>query len=87
MLFCSFIAFAAQSRVGTVHEVRRFRGLEALQQVEATFQDKCSLLRSELTGETSAALRATGVAAPPFSNRQRWVENIRLEIAGLMPSV
>ena len=38
------------------------RGLEALQQVEATFQDKRFLL---FTGEASAALRATGVAAPP----------------------
>jgi Transposase DDE domain len=40
------------------------RGLEALQQVEATFQDKRFLLRNPLTGEASAALRATGVAAP-----------------------
>jgi hypothetical protein len=47
---------------------RRIRGLEALQQVEATFQDKCFLLRSQLTGEASAAFagyrsrRATHVA-------------------------
>src|ERR1700738_2746130 len=41
------------------------RGLEALQQVEATFQDKRFVLRSQLTSEASAALRATGVAAPP----------------------
>ena len=41
------------------------RGLEALQQVEATFQDKRFLLRSQLGAEASAALRATGVAAPP----------------------
>jgi hypothetical protein len=41
------------------------RGLEALQQVEATFQDKRFLLRSQLSGEASAALRAAGVAAPP----------------------
>ena len=41
------------------------RGLEAFQQVEATFQDKRFLLRNQLTGEASAALRATGVAAPP----------------------
>jgi hypothetical protein len=41
------------------------RGLEALQQVEATFEQKRFLLRSLLTNEASAALRATGVAAPP----------------------
>jgi hypothetical protein len=33
------------------------RGLEALQQVEATFQDKRFLLRSRFSGEASAALR------------------------------
>jgi hypothetical protein len=44
---------------------RVIRGLEALQQVEATFQDKRFVLRSQLTSEASAALRATGVAAPP----------------------
>jgi hypothetical protein len=37
-----------------------FRGLEALQQVEATFQDKRFLLRGRLSGEASAALRAAG---------------------------
>jgi hypothetical protein len=41
------------------------RGLEALQQVEATFQEKSFVLRSQLTSKASAALRATGVAAPP----------------------
>jgi len=41
------------------------RGLEALQQVEATFQNKRFLLRSQLSAEASAALRATGVATPP----------------------
>ena len=42
------------------------RSLEALQEVEATFQDKRFLLRSQLTGEASTALRAAGVAAPPI---------------------
>ena len=41
------------------------RGLEALQEVKATFQDKRFLLRSQLNAEASAALRAVGVAAPP----------------------
>jgi hypothetical protein len=36
------------------------RGLEALQQVDKRF-----LLRSQLTAEASAALRAAGVGAPP----------------------
>jgi hypothetical protein len=40
-----------------------------LQQVEATFQDKRFVLRSQLSGEASAALRATGVAAPPHVAR------------------
>src|SRR5271165_2653564 len=38
------------------------RGLEALQHVEVTFQDKSFVLRSQLTSEASAALRAAGVA-------------------------
>ena len=46
-------------------EGRQKGGLEALQQVEASFQDKRFLLCSHLTGEASAALRATGVGAPP----------------------
>jgi len=41
------------------------RGLEALQQVEAVFQDKRFLLRSQLCAEASVALRAAGVGAPP----------------------
>lgn len=41
------------------------RGLEALQQVEANFEQRRFLLRSQLTDEASVALRATGVAAPP----------------------
>ena len=41
------------------------RGLEALEQVEATFQVKRFLLRSQLAAEASEALRATGVAATP----------------------
>jgi hypothetical protein len=40
-------------------------GLEALQQVEAVFQDKRFLRRSQLSAEASAALRATGLGAPP----------------------
>jgi len=41
------------------------RGLDALQQVEARFQGRRFLLRSELTGHASQAVRAAGVALPP----------------------
>jgi hypothetical protein len=41
------------------------RGLEGLQEVELTYQDRRFLLRSQLNGETTAALRAAGTAAPP----------------------
>jgi transposase len=71
--FCSFLALLLKVEM---EQRRRFadlecewaqvlRGLEAFQQVEATFQDKRFLLRSQLNAEASAALRAAGVAAPP----------------------
>jgi hypothetical protein len=41
------------------------RGLEGLQEVELTYQGRRFLLRSQLSGEGSAALRAAGTAAPP----------------------
>jgi hypothetical protein len=41
------------------------RGLGALQQVEANFQDRRFLFRSQLTAHASQAVRATGVAIPP----------------------
>jgi hypothetical protein len=41
------------------------RGLEGLQEVELTYQGRRFLLRSQLSGEASAALRAAGTAAPP----------------------
>jgi transposase len=72
-VFCSFLALLLKTELerrmkfadlqGEWAQV--LRGLEVLQQVEATFQDKRFLLRSQLTGEASAALRAAGVAAPP----------------------
>ena len=36
-----------------------------LQEVELTYQGRRFLLRSQLNGEASAALRAAGTAAPP----------------------
>ena len=41
------------------------RGLDALQQVEANFQGRRFLFRSQLRADTSQAVRATGVAIPP----------------------
>jgi DDE family transposase len=72
-VFCSFLALLLKTELEgrmkfadlQCEWAQVLRGLEALQQVEATFQDKRFLLRSQLTGEASAALRATGVAAPP----------------------
>jgi len=72
-VFCSFLALLLKTELERRMKFadlqcewsQVLRGLEGLQQVEATFQDKHFLLRSQLTGEASAALRATGVAAPP----------------------
>jgi hypothetical protein len=40
-------------------------GLGALQQVEANFQGRRFLFRSQLTADASQAVRAAGVALPP----------------------
>jgi transposase len=72
-VFCSFLALLLKTELQRrlkfanlqCEWAQVIRGLEALQQVEATFQDKRFVLRSQLTSEASAALRATGVAAPP----------------------
>jgi len=72
-VFCSFLALLLKTELERRMKfadlqcewAQVLRGLEALQQVEATFQDKSFLLRSQLGAEASAALRATGVAAPP----------------------
>ena len=72
-VFCSFLALLLKTELERRLKFadlqcewsQVLRGLEALQQVEATFQDKHFLLRSQLTSEASAALRATGVGAPP----------------------
>jgi Transposase DDE domain len=72
-VFCSFLALLLKTELERRMKfadlqcewAQVVRGLEALQQVEATFQDKRFLLRSQLSAEASAALRAVGVAAPP----------------------
>lgn len=72
-VFCSFLALILKTELEQRMKfadlkcewAQVIRGLDALQQVEVTFQDKRFVLRSQLTSEASAALRATGVAAPP----------------------
>jgi len=72
-VFCSFLALVLkqelESRIkqaGLQWEWKEvIRGLDALQQVEANFQGRRFLLRSQLTADASQALRATGVAIPP----------------------
>jgi hypothetical protein len=72
-VFCSFLALLL--KIGLERPMKFaglkcesaqvIRGFAALQQVEVAFQDKRFVLRSQLTNEASAALRATGVSAPP----------------------
>jgi hypothetical protein len=72
-VFCSFLALLLKTELERRMKfadlkcewAQIIRGLEALQQVEVAFQDQRFVLRSQLTSEASAALRATGVAAPP----------------------
>ena len=72
-VFCSFLALLLKTELERRMKfadlkcewAQVIRGLDSLQQVEVTFQDKRFVLRSQLTSEASAALRATGVAAPP----------------------
>ena len=72
-VFCSFLALILKTELEQRMKfadlkcewAQVIRGLDALQQVEVTFQDKRFVLRSQLTSEASAALRATGVTAPP----------------------
>jgi len=72
-VFCSFLALLLKQELeGRMkrsdlqwewNEV--IRGLDALQQVEANFQGRRFLFRSQLTTHASQAVRATGVAIPP----------------------
>jgi transposase len=72
-VFCSFLALVLKRELelrmaakGLCWEwAEVIRGLDALQEVEATFQGKRFLLRSEISGDAGQALRAAGVAAPP----------------------
>jgi hypothetical protein len=72
-VFCSFLALVLKCELesplrhaglgGEWAEV--LRGLDGLQQVEANVQGRRFLLRSQLQGDASQALRAAGVAVPP----------------------
>jgi transposase len=72
-VFCSFLALllkqeleSRMKRAGLKWEWKEvIRGLDALQQVEANFQGRRFLFRSQLTEHASQAVRATGVAIPP----------------------
>jgi transposase len=72
-VFCSFLALllkqeleSRMKRTDLQWEWKEvIRGLDALQQVEANFQGRRFLFRSQLTAHASQAVRATGVAIPP----------------------
>ena len=72
-VFCSFLALTLKGELerrlkaaeAACEWAQVLRGLEGLQEVELTYQGRRFLLRSQLNGEASAALRAAGTAAPP----------------------
>jgi hypothetical protein len=72
-VFCSFLALMLKAEFerrlkaadAACEWAQVLRGLEGLQEVELTYQGRRFLLRSQLNGEASAALRAVGTAAPP----------------------
>jgi transposase len=72
-VFCSFLALllkqeleSRMKRTDLQWEWKEvIRGLDALQQVEANFQGRRFLFRSQLTADALQAVRATGVALPP----------------------
>jgi hypothetical protein len=76
-VFCSFLALLLKvelERRMKFADLERewaqaLRDLEASQQVEATFEQKRFLLRSQLTDEASAAPRAAGHSNPKRSKR------------------
>jgi Transposase DDE domain len=72
-VFCSFLALTLKAELERRLELadsacewaQVLRGLEALQEVELTYQGRRFVLRSQLNREASAALRAAGVVPPP----------------------
>jgi hypothetical protein len=72
-VFCSFLALLLQRALEQRLEEKGeswewaeiLRGLDNLQEVEALFQGKRFVLRSQVLGHAHKALRAAGVALPP----------------------
>jgi hypothetical protein len=72
-VFCSFLALMLKAELerrlrqaeAACEWAQVLQGLEGLQEVELTYQGRRFLLRSQVSGEASAALRAAGTAAPP----------------------
>jgi transposase len=72
-VFCSFLALVLKQELESRLKQSDLewewkevlRGLDGLQQVEANFQGRRFLFRSQLTAQASQAVRATGVAIPP----------------------
>jgi hypothetical protein len=70
-VFCSFLALVLKQELERRMKQAKWewaevtRGLDNLQQVEANFQGKGFLFRSQLQGQASQAIRAVGVALPP----------------------
>ena len=72
-VFCSFLALllkhdleSRMRQAGMQWEwAEVIRGLDNLHQVEANFQGRSFLFRSQLQANASAAIRASGVALPP----------------------
>ena len=72
-VFCSFLALVLKQELASRMKQADLewewkeviRGLDALQQVEANFQGRRFLFRSQLSADASQAVRATGVAIPP----------------------
>ena len=72
-VFCSFLALLLKQELESRIKLADLpwewkeviRGLDGLQQVEANFQGRRFLFRSQLTADASQAIRATGVAIPP----------------------
>jgi transposase len=72
-VFCSFLAlrlkaeleFRLRERHETWEWAEVLRGLDHLQEVEAMFQGRRFVFRSQLVGDAAKAIRAAGVAVPP----------------------
>ena len=72
-VFCSFLALRLKAeleqrlrdRGETWEWAQILRGLDNLQEVEASFRGRRYLLRSQLVGDAHKAIRAAGVAVPP----------------------